>query len=315
MSAALPTSMRLLLKVCLLAIGQACVAVGQTPTGDTTQEKLLDAFRYAPVVPKAIDVWNPPKINEIAGTIDELDDKHIVYRDAAKSHDIPSNRVIQVTTTWRTPAASEAHTLFLQRRYRDAKEAIPKAAKNDLPRWQQRLMVAEFVDTLVALGDTRVAGSVYLTSLAAHQPPVMLYAQLPLNWTNIEPDRLLFESAVEWLRQEDEAAQLLGASWLLFGAEHESAQATLTKLQSSKREPIAVLAVAQSWRLVPPPNTEAKLSDWLEFRDRMLEPLQLGQPCSSPIASVASTNKNLRSDCGHAWQRSIQIAPITSTCR
>jgi len=236
----------------------------------------LDSFLYAPVVAKSPDVWMTVQPDRLSGTIEELDDQRIVFVSGAQRRELPSHRVMHVEPVWRTPAAVEAHRLFSERRYREAKEAISGAVTNDLPRWQQRLLVAEIVDVLAALGDPRLAGGVYLASLAPNHPPAMLYSQLPINWTTAEPDRALYESAVQWLESDDEHAQLLGASWLLLGADREAARAKLLKLQKSKLEPIAAIAAAQAWRLVPPPETESKMSEWFEFRDRCIPPLQLG---------------------------------------
>jgi len=68
----------------------------------------------------------------------------------------------------------------------------------------------------------------------------------------------------------------LGASWMLLGPDREAARAKLLKLHDSKNEAIASIAMAQSWRLVPPLETSAKLAEWFEFRDRLIEPLQIG---------------------------------------
>lgn len=235
-----------------------------------------DNFYYAPAGAQSNDVWSQRNADRLAGRIEELDDQRIVYFEGEKRRELPSNRVTHVEPAWRTPAAEAAHKLFLDRKYREAKDAIAKAATNDLPRWQQRFLVAEFVDVLAVLGDTRLAGGVYLKSLAPNQPPAMLYGHLPMNWTTVEPNRALYDVAVEWLEQPNECAQLLGASWLLLGPDSESARGKLLKLQSSKVEPIAALAVAQAWRLVPPPETENKISEWLEYRGRLIEPLQIG---------------------------------------
>ncbi len=235
-----------------------------------------DTFLYAAVISKAIDVWNPLPADRLAGNIEELDERRIVFVEDEKRREIPSDRVTQVDPVWRTQMAADADKLFAARRYREAKDAIAKAVTNDLPRWQQRVLVAEFVDVFAALGEYRLAGGVYLKSLAANQPPAMLLAHMPMNWTSLEADRLHYEAAVEWLASADESAQLLGASWMLLGSDREAARAKLSKLQSSKNAALASLAVAQSWRLVPPLETPAKLAEWFEFRDRLIEPLQIG---------------------------------------
>ncbi len=235
-----------------------------------------DLFLYAPAVVKSVDIWSSRSADRISCEISELDDQKIVFVEEEKQREIPSDRVMRVIPNWRTPAAAAAHQLFADRDYRAAKDAISKAVTNDLPRWQQRLLVAEFVDVFAALGEHRLAGGVYLKSLAPNQPPAMLLAQLPMNWTTIEPDRPLYESAVEWLSSEDPIAQLLGASWLLLGQDRDAARATLTKLQNSDRATIAALATAQTWRLTPPLETSAKVAEWFAARDKLIEPLQIG---------------------------------------
>lgn len=262
---------------CLPIANAQTVAAQTFASASLTETKQpLDSILYAPAVTKSFDIWNPRAADRLLGTIEEFDDQRLVFVEGEKRRELPSNRVMQVEPIWLTPAAVSAHKLFSERKYREAKEAITKAATNDLPRWQQRLLVAEIVDVFTALGDIRIAGGIYLKSLAPNHPPAMLYAQLPMNWTTVEPDRALYEAAVEWLEQPDECAQLLGASWLLLGPDREPARAKLLKLQGSKLEVIAGLAVAQGWRLVPPPETESKLSKWLEYRDRLIQPLQIG---------------------------------------
>jgi len=249
------------------------IAYSQT---ESATEPPRDSFHYAPVVTQSNDVWNHRTAERLVGKIEELDDQRIVYVEGEKRRELPSNRVTQVEPVWRTSAADGAHKLFSDRKYLEAKDAISKAATNDLPRWQQRFLVAEFVDVLAAFGDTRLAGGVYLKSLAPNQPPAMLYGHLPMNWTTAEPNRGLYEVAVGWLEQPNECAQLLGASWLLLGPDGDAARAKLLKLRSSKIEPIAALAVAQAWRLVPPPETEGKFPEWCEYRNRLIQPLQIG---------------------------------------
>jgi hypothetical protein len=262
----------------LIAIGLVLFSLGSVRTyaQADAQQVPVDMIYYAPAVAPSSDMWSHRAAERLAGKIEELDDQRLLYLEGEKRRELPSNRVTRVEPVWRTPKAEAAHKLFIDRKYREAKEAIPQAATNDLPRWQQRFLVAEFVDVLTALGDTRLAGSVYIKSLAPNQPPPMLYAHLPMNWTSAEPNRELYEVAVQWLEHPNECAQLLGASWLLLGPDTESARGKLSKLQNSKIETIAALAVAQAWRMVPPPETESKISEWFEYRDRLIEPLQVG---------------------------------------
>lgn len=250
----------------------AAAPIDTNPAGSTE----LDTFEYAPVYTRSIDVWNPPIAEQLAGSIEEFDDQHIVFIENGQRRELPSNRVLSIKPVWKSEAASNAHRLFTERRYEQAIEAIPVAVKSNIPRWQQRLLIAEIVDSAVAIGGIKGACSVFLDSLAPNQPPAMLYSSLPLCWTSEEPDRVLRQAAIEWLASTSEPAQLLGASWLVLGADGEAAKRKLQQLQGSEVEAIAWLAVAQAWRWVPPPETESKMPAWFEYRDRLLEPLQVG---------------------------------------
>jgi hypothetical protein len=245
-------------------------------SGNPDAPQVLDTFLYAPVYTKSIDVWNPPVAERMSGTIEEFNEESIIFLQDGERRELPSNRVAAVQPVWKSELAAKAHQLFMDRQYKQAIEAIPAAVKSNLPRWQQRLLIAHIVDSAVAIGSVKGAAGVFLDSLAPNQPPAMLYSSLPLCWTSDEPDRLLRQAAMEWLDSDNEVAQLVGASWLLLGAESEAARRKLVRLQTSKREPIAALAVVQGWRLVSPSDTAAKLPGWFDYRDRLIEPLQIG---------------------------------------
>ncbi len=84
------------------------------------------------------------------------------------------------------------------------------------------------------------------------------------------------KSAKEWIEDKDEVAGLLGASWLLLGEQTQLAKQRLQKLQSSSNRTIARLAAVQLWRTVPPPETSGRMQKWLEARDSLSLPMQLG---------------------------------------
>lgn len=262
----------------LVAI-QLCVPIFSVATifGQASQRQpAQDTFMITPSLPKNIDVWDVLSEDRLEGQIEEFDYKSIRFNDGQKVRDLPSDRVTAVYPQWRTDEAKQAHQLFSERRYRAAIPKMKVAIAGQIPVWQQRMLIAELIDCVAALGVPHEAGRLFLESLAPYQPPVMLYAVLPLNWTTDEPDAATRNAAIQWLDGESETAQLLGASWLLLGDKANAAQARLAQLQKSKLAVIAVLAVAQSWRLTPPSTTMEKLVGWLDFRDRQLRPLQIG---------------------------------------
>jgi hypothetical protein len=112
--------------------------------------------------------------------------------------------------------------------------------------------------------------------MASPRLPTILYAEMPLCWTTREVDAALEETAKKWLFSEDEHAQLLGASWLLLGDAGQAAKEILGSLRSSANQNISRLAIAQAWRLVPPPKTMSELQGWMDYRDALRPPLQIG---------------------------------------
>ncbi len=253
---------------------------GQTTSDQTTSdqvqgEAVCDVVEVLPSGIPAAD-WLSVTTVQYRGEVKQLDGVELQMIDTVgEAVRVPSHRVVRVEPRWRNATAAQTHQLFVQRRYRELSTAVPAALESDLERWQQRLLIAELVQGAEALGSPRVAG-IYFLSLAESNPPPLLYSVMPLCWTAREPDQALRAAAEDWLKSDVEAARLLGASWLLMGESQLAAQRELTRLQASSNRTLAEIAVAQGWRLIPPPQTMSQLSAWLEFRDKLTGPLQLG---------------------------------------
>ncbi len=86
----------------------------------------------------------------------------------------------------------------------------------------------------------------------------------------------MIKAATEWLADKNEVAGLLGASWLLLGEQGNQAKQRLQKLQSSSNRAVARMAAVQLWRTVPPSETTGRMTKWLEARDSLSLPMQLG---------------------------------------
>ena len=228
-------------------------------------------------LPPVRDVWSPPQMRLVRGEIQRFESEQLQLLDSQGDLlTLPSKYVLRVYPRWRTAQAALAHQLFEAGEFQQMVKAVPTALESNLVQWQQRILIAELVQGVEALGKIQAAGA-YFLSLSASQPPPLLYSAMPLCWTSREPDQALRDAARQWLQKpDDEAAWLLGASWLLFTEHQPAAQAAIVKLQATSNPVIAQLAVAQGWRLTPPPQTMAELSRWLEFRDKLLPPLQLG---------------------------------------
>jgi hypothetical protein len=264
------------------AVGQAAGSGGSTAPaaseqsgGDDARRTALDLVRIRQFPKPGDSGWYPPQIVEYAGRIVNFDDGQLLIELlSGEGERLPSGQVQSLSIAWSEPALVNAMGFFERREYRQAISALDEARKG-LPTWKQRFVIEKIVQAAVALDNERTAGILFL-NLAASKPPALIYGSMPLCWTVREVPRPLADEARNWLKSEDEAAQLLGASWLLFGAERDAAAKTLARLKASNNPSIAQLAVAQGWRLTPPPETLAQLPGWFKFRDGLPEALQLG---------------------------------------
>ena len=263
---------------CLLVALSVCTT-SICHSQDSGRASKLDKVWYGPVITSRSnsDDWEVPKTTLLTGRIRGFDETELVLVDqSGKSVRIASNRVFRVENAWTIAAATDALALLDERKYREAITALQAVLQEGLPPWQSQFLVRGLVRAASGLQRPRVAGIVFLQYLANANPPDLLYSDLPLAWTPVEPDQLLREQASKWIRGDSEIEQLLGASWSLSGSDRPLAQRTLTRLQTSESEIIAKLASCQLWRFVPPPQTMSGLQSWLAFRNKLIPPLQLG---------------------------------------
>jgi hypothetical protein len=80
-------------------------------------------------------------------------------------------------------------------------------------------------------------------------PETWYYGLIPLVWTEDAPATASVAEARTWLRNANPAARLIGASWLLAGADRVAAEKVLSDLASDPNRNIQRLAQAQLWRL------------------------------------------------------------------
>ncbi len=240
-----------------------------------TDGVLTDMVEYQGLTEKS-DAWTVPLTVQLEGEIKQLDGQRLAMIESDGSpRTVPSQQIVRITPQWRNAAAADVHQMFVERKIKEVVKGVPEALQSNLVQWQQRLLIAELVQSVDALGNPQAAGS-YFLSLAKSDPPHLLYADMPMCWSVCEPDEALREQAHQWLQDESEAAQLMGASWLLFGERSTEAKRAFSQLVRSQNSAIAQMAAIQGWRLTPPPQTMSNLTQWFELRDRLIPPLQLG---------------------------------------
>lgn len=237
----------------------------------------IDQIWFGPAKANLIDSWETWNAHTIRCRIIRLDAETLDIRDELGTlKKLELNRVIAVRPKWNTPQAAEMDRLFYEGKYAEHAKMAAAVLKVDLPPYQQRLLLAQVVVSANAIGNRVPAGTVFLT-LCKNSPPPLLYSVAPLNWVDSQTTRTMETSAETWLAETDEAAQLLGASWLLSGAKRKQATETLEKLTRSPNNMISDLATCQLWRTVPiAPENAATILEWQNRRDQLLLPLQLG---------------------------------------
>jgi hypothetical protein len=223
--------------------------------------------------------WGMPAPARYQGQILKFDDLDLVILTEEGERRVPSKRVERVEFEWADDECRQAMAVLGERDYPNAYKLLTSqlrgAGKAGVPPWQNHFLISGAIRATEAMGEIRVAGKLFEIQ-ARNRPPQLLLADMPLCWTTRSLPASLREEVPKWLASDSDMVRLLGASWGLFNKEDALAKQALTQLKTSSNQAVALLAAAQSWRLVPPPETLGELPKWLRFRDTMLPDLQVG---------------------------------------
>lgn len=259
--------------IMLCSCPSICVLAEESTESNAGQDRVI----LGPALPRSTNLWNPPPSIVLVGKVDSLDD-HILEMTLSNGErrKLPSDRVEQIDVAWANAAAAKAHARFAQRRYIEAlKENDDLLSAGGFPMWQQRILLAELVESAEAIGKVELSGQLFL-ELAKRSAPDYLLATVPLNWTSRELSPTLRKTAGQWLVTEDDFAGLLGASWLLLSDKADESKKRLQKIQASRSKVLQRLAAMQLWRAIPPSESTEAMSRWFVARDSLSLPMQLG---------------------------------------
>lgn len=253
-------------------------ARAQEPNPQSTEKLDRVELRQGITSSTKVSLWQTLQVMTLEGQIRSFDAKSLVLTvqspdGSTDVKNVSSDQVQYVAPVWRGVGTEAAVKLFDQHKYADFSEALTKLEIDKIPAWQQVLLTSMVIQVREAHNQIGAAGDSFI-ELAKFPIPELVYGDMPLCWTVSSVD--VTDRAQKWIDQDSEAAKLLGASWLLLGPESQKAKQVLLDLQKSNNSPIAQLAKAQAWRLVPAPNSLEQLSSWNSERDRMLRPLALG---------------------------------------
>jgi len=160
---------------------------------------------------------------------------------------IPAERVESFETAW-TPQHEEAMRLKREGKFGPAVEKFGQALRAEKRRWVQRRILADTVRCYTALGQYEQAASMFLI-LVGDDPATQYFGAVPLSWNAHQPSPGLESKATAWLENEDQpAAALIGASWLLSTGRRGAALKVLERLARNEDPRVSALARAQIWR-------------------------------------------------------------------
>lgn len=210
----------------------------------------------------------------LEGAVVDYTGREIVFRTAQGSERrYAADRVIELQTTW-PPGYEEGLQSLRAKDYDAAQQELLAANRAESRPWARRIILGKLARALLGLGHNEQAGEVVLAILASDATS-QDFNLLPLAWTS---DAEVPQARADgWLaRQNDSAANLLGASYLLAGGRRSDAVTTLQRLSANPDARIAALAEAQLWRTSLATAEAADIERWQAAIERMPTSLRPG---------------------------------------
>jgi tetratricopeptide (TPR) repeat protein len=205
----------------------------------------------------------------VRGTIlDHTGQKLTLQSSMGSPQEIPASRVLEVSTDW-SPVKVQADQLFVDHQYDQALRLYGQALGDESRIWAQREILAQMICCLRQLERIEQAAEFFLR-LVQSDPETIWFGRIPLSWQAVQPSAALEKRAEQWLQHANsQAAQLIGASWLLGTRHRAAAIETLQRLTSQGQVRIASLATAQLWRTQAAMVDQAELQRWGDLLQKM----------------------------------------------
>ncbi|WP_425615685.1 hypothetical protein NA78x_005615 [Anatilimnocola sp. NA78] len=179
----------------------------------------------------------------------------------------PLEQVTEWRTTW-GQNKTQGDALLAEKKFAEAAAAFLRAREEESRTWARRQIMERVIESQTAAGNI-VAAAEEFFALVASDPDTPAWEIVPLAWrTSDDPN--LPAHAAQWLRDaRNPVKQLLGASWLLIGAQRAEAVTTLQALSSGPNKRIATLAVIQLWRTRVVASEPGEPAQWLAGLERL----------------------------------------------
>jgi tetratricopeptide (TPR) repeat protein len=172
----------------------------------------------------------------------------VLFKSGAPPKSYPAEQVIEVRTAW-VESHELGRKLLADRKVEEALKALQAALVSEKRAWVRREILALLIRGSLRIGDRASAGTRFLQLLES-DPTTRQFGLIPLVWASESVSGAAKSQARDWLKQDSDAARLLGASLLLDDATNgDSAAQELQALQRSTDDRVRSLAQTQSWRL------------------------------------------------------------------
>lgn len=180
--------------------------------------------------------------------------------------------VIEVQTTYQ-PLHEQGRQHLRAGQADAAWTALNRAWELEDRKWVRREILALLVECALQLRRYSDAATRFLL-IAESDPATVHHRLLPLVWTEVAEPEMSAADARVWLNSDVARAKLIGASWLLQGADRDNARLTLQLLATDSDPLVQRLAQAQLWRLrLEEPNLSSEelrrweilVEDWPTF--------------------------------------------------
>jgi len=264
-------------------------SIQESPVFVEAKEKLgaPSRFVWAEGGSSSLDRWQARSLLELDGVIVswETDQLLLVKPNGVGTTTLPGDLLVGITPGWKSPSFERTHQLWLNKEFAKVISSGQSAlAEREIPKWQQRLLVTEMIESAMALNQTTVAARIF-QALGNEPIPELLLSRIPLPWsTELDhvPPAVATEASV-WMNKESPSLKLLGAAWSLTGPNRLEAVEVLKDLAKLKEQSkptyrlIASYAQVQLWRTIPEDTILSKeLDNWYQLRDSLQIPLQAG---------------------------------------
>lgn len=163
-----------------------------------------------------------------------------------RERQLRNKNIVRIETSW-SAAYQQAEASFEAREFRKALESYQAALQSEQRDWARVIILSRMVQCCSVLENHAIAGTCF-AQMVRLDPSTRFIHLIPLSWLRSFSDASIKEKAVGWMRSNDAATLLMGASWLLGSDARDQAVSTLEELTQGVDANVAHLAKLQLWR-------------------------------------------------------------------